>query len=133
MVSEGTLNLKMYEQDWRFVEGPWSQDGDGVMRAPENAGDANLAIYTASARRDFEAELDFRWESAWTNAGFVFRATDARRYYMVHFPVVGQHRRDEHFWACVSRVDDGGWVQVFEMEMIHGVTSQYGMWHRVTV
>jgi len=52
---------------------------------------------------------------------------------MVHFPVVGQQRRAEHFWACISKVDETGFVEVLNMEMVHGVSSNKDIWHKVRV
>ena len=39
-------------KDWTFVEGAWSQNGDGVMTAPSELVDRNLAIFTAQAYTD---------------------------------------------------------------------------------
>ena len=127
------MQLDMNQTDWRFVEGAWAQDEDGTITAPGSSGDGNLAICTAKAWKNFEAEFDFRWDCVWTNAGFVFRATDAQHYYMVHFPVIGQQYRAEHFWAFVSKVDQRGYTEVLKMEMIHGVSSTPTMWHHAKV
>ncbi len=119
---------------WSFVNGAWAQDESGVMRAPPDDSDENLAFHTAGpAYQDFEARFDFRWDSTFTNAGFVFRAADARRYYMVHFPAIGQQTRAEHFWAAVSRVGDDGFVRVLRLQMVHGVSSVPGLWHEARV
>ena len=104
-----------------------------VFYPPSHAADPVLAIRTDSACRDFTAEFDFCWESCWADAGLAFRAADPQHHYLVHFPVVGQHARAEHFWACVSKVDPRGYTQVIKMEMIHGVTSAVGLWHHVKV
>src|SRR5688572_30623863 len=87
------INLKIAERgknDWSFVGGDWLEDQQGVLTAPPELGGRDLAIYTAQAYLGFEAEFEFRWDVCWSNAGFVFRATDARHFYMLHFPVVGQ-------------------------------------------
>ena len=122
-------------KDWAFVEGTWSQDGDGIITAPTTLDDRNLATYTASAFADFEAEFEFRWDCPWTNAGFVFGARDARHYHVLNFPVVGQHFRRAHFWGAISRVDESGFASVVSnngrMEQVAGVASEIGLWHTV--
>ncbi len=127
------MQLSMNDKDWHFVEGAWSQDADGIISAPADLGDRNAAINTTSAYLDVEAEFEFRWDIVWTGAGFVFRAKDSLHYYMVHFPAVGQQYRAEHFWACISKVDGTGLVDVLKMEMVHGVSSAARLWHKVKV
>jgi len=125
------MELHMNNEEWQFVEGAWSEDEQGIVTSPDNIGDENLAFYIGRAYTDFEAEFEFRWDSDWTNAGFLFRARDARHYYMVHFPVVNQQSRAEHFWAMISKVDESGFVEVLNREMIHGVSSTPTLWHEV--
>ena len=127
------MELHMNNEEWQFVEGAWTEDEAGIITAPGNLGDENLAFYTSRAYADFEAEWEFRWDVTWGNAGLVFRARDAQHYYMVHFPVVGQHYRAEHFWACISKVGENGFVEVLNMEMVHGVSSTQSLWHKVRV
>ncbi len=126
------MELQINNEQWQFVGGAWAEDEQGIITAPGNLGE-NLAVYTDQAYADFEAEFEFRWDGAWTNAGLVFRARDAQHYYVVHFPVSGQQRRAEHFWAAISKVDESGFVEMCKMEMMHGVTSQVWVWHRVRV
>lgn len=73
------------------------EDSAGIISAPGNNGDENLAFFLGRAFGDFEAEFEFRWDVVWTHAGFIFRAPDTRHYYMVHFPVNGQQYRVEGF------------------------------------
>jgi hypothetical protein len=115
-------------QDWSFIEGDW-QESEGVITAPENCADENLAMFHRHAFGDFEAEFDFRWDSSFTTAGFLFRAADVRHYYLLHFPAVGQQTRAEHFWACLSKVGASGYAHVLKMQMVHGVSSRPGIWH----
>ena len=126
--------LNVNQGQWQFVEGGWSQGVADVIMPPYDLGDLNLAVCTDSAYQDFEASFEFRWDVGVTNAGFVFRARDARHYYMLHFPVVGQHYRIEHFWGAISKVDESGFAKVVgngKMEMIGGVPSEIGLWHKV--
>ncbi len=126
-------DLSMNNMQWRFVEGAWTQNEDGLIEAPADLG-RNVAVFTEHAYGDFEAEFEFRWELPWTSAGFVFRATDPQHYYILHFPVVGQHYRIEHFWAAISKVDASGFTKVIgrkRMEMVGGVASEIGLWHKV--
>ncbi len=131
--------------NWSFIGGAWS-DGEGGLisppPAPWNTGasayegqrttneDILMAFHTGRAYRDFEAEFKFRWDGGHCGAGFIFRAQDARHYYVVNFPCIGQCTRAEHFWALISKVDDSGWVDVLKMEMLHGVASERGVWHQ---
>lgn len=130
------LPLRMadeWQQYWSFVEGAWAQNEEGIITAPENLGDQNLAFYTPHAYTDFEAEFEFRWDMVKTSAAFLFRAQDARHYYVVDFPAVGQQYRAEHFWAVISKADESGWWEALHMEMLHGVTSARGVWHKVRI
>ncbi len=118
---------------WTFVGSAWQQDAEGIITAPAEASDQDLAFYTAEAYQDFEAEFDFRWDCVWTTAGFILRAQDARRYYVVDFPVVGQQYRGEHFWVTISRVDDRGYREGLVMKMVSGVHSHPEVWHKARV
>ena len=91
----------------------------------------SVAVFGNDSVADFEAEWELRCDTAWTNAGLLFRARDTQHYYMVHFPVVGQHRRAEHFWGMISKVDASGYVEV--LNMVHGVSSNQDIWHKVRV
>ncbi len=99
--------------------------------SPGNNGDENLAFFLGRAFGDFEAEFEFRWDVVWTHAGFIFRASDARHYYMVHFPVNGQQYRVEGFWAAISKVDENGFFEIMSMQLVHGVSSGPKLWHQV--
>ncbi len=129
MPTSFVLRPQTDKQHWSFVEGPWREDDQGMITAPPELGDENMAIYTEHAFGDFEAEYEFHWDNAWTDAGFVFRGRDAQHFYVVQFPCVGQQRRAEHFWAAISKADRTGFLQVLKMEMMHGVTSALGVWH----
>jgi hypothetical protein len=118
---------------WTFVAGEWNQGADGTITAPGGLEDENLAFHTGKAYRDFEAEFDFRADVVWTDPGFAFWASDPSHYYVVHFPYVGQQYRAEHFWACISKVGESGYVQVLSMEMVHGVSSAPKLWHKARV
>jgi len=128
--------LKMggaWARQWSFVGGEWSEDKAGVMKAPGNNAEQNLAFFTTRAYQDLEAEFEFRWDWVWTHAGFVFRAKDPQHYYLVFFPAVGQQYRAEHFWAAVAKVDERGYIEVLNMELVHGVTSAPKVWHQARV
>lgn len=118
---------------WHFVGGEWDQDGDGVIQPPHNLTDENIALFTKHAYRDFEVEFEFRWDVVWTTAALVFGAKNATDYYVVDFPVVGQQYRAEHFWGCVSKVDERNWREGIHMQMVPGVSSAPTLWHQVRV
>ena len=63
----------------------------------------------------------------------VVRAQDAEHYYLIHFPCCAQCIRAEHFWAAISKVGDDGWVEVLDMQMVHGVASELTIWHTARV
>lgn len=131
-----SLSLELTESargDWSFVGEPWGQGADGLINTAGDAVDENLAFYTAQAFGDFEAEYEFRWDCVWTSGAFVFRAQNARHYYVLDFPAVGQQYRAEHFWAMLSTVDDSGFRKVLAMPLVPGVTSAIGVWHHVQV
>ncbi len=133
MASSFELRPQTDKQHWSFVEGPWKEVEEGIITAPPDVGDENLAIYSEHAFGDFEAEYEFRWDSVWTDAGFIFRGKDARHYYLVQFPVVGQQYRAEHFWAAISKVDGTGYIQVLNIQLVHGISSAPFVWHHARI
>lgn len=131
---------------WSYIGKPWKDGPDALIKPPpypwntgaaaytgqESNNDEILqAYYTGSAYGDFEAEFRFRWDGGHCGSGMIFRARDARHYYIAHFPCIAQCNRAEHFWALISKVGDSGWTEVLEMEMLHGVASELHMWHDV--
>ena len=127
------MQLRVDEGKWHFVKGAWSQGDDGIISAPTNLGDPNLAICTERVYGDFEAEFDFVWDTVWTNAGFVFRAQDARHYYMVNFPMVDEDYCAADFCAMVSIVKSTGWARVLDMKIVHGISRVSTAWNTVKV
>ncbi|MSO21832.1 MAG: DUF1080 domain-containing protein [Acidobacteria bacterium] len=117
-------------REWAFIHGTWQEDAVGILTPPAQPADEHLAFHTARTFADFEAEFEFRWNIQGADAGFVFRAQDARHYYLVHFPCTGQQFRAAHFWAAISKVDESGWVKVLKMELVRGVPSEIGPWHK---
>ena len=55
----------------------------------------------------------------------------ARHYYLAHFPCTGQQYRAGHLWAAISKVDASGWARVLRTEIVPGIASEIGLWHRV--
>jgi len=51
----------------------------------------------------------------------------------VDFPTIGQQYRAEHFWATISKVDERGYREGLHMEMVHGVSSAIGLWHKARI
>ena len=51
------MRLDVNEKDWHFVEGVWSQDTEGVISAPADLGDRNIAINTTSFYQANEERL----------------------------------------------------------------------------
>jgi len=149
MTRAGAETLRIGDgHNWSFIGGAWN-DGEGGLisppPAPWNTGasayegqrttneDVLMAFHTGGAYGDFEAEFRFRWDRVGScGAALVFRAQDARHYYMVHFPCIAQCVRAENFWALISKVDDSGWVEVLKMERVPGVAAhKRGVWHQV--
>ena len=116
-------------EPWAFTTGPWIEEEPGVFTNPPRAADDSLAISTAAAYRDFEAEFDFRWDIQGSDSGFVFRGRHARHYYLVHFPCTGQQYRGAHFWAAISKVDASGWARVLRTQVVPGIPSEMCLWH----
>ena len=125
-----SLRMKDRSQDWSFLGGDWQENGEGLIAPPKADADENLAVYTPTAFADFEVEFEFRWNNLCCGGGFVFRAQDARHYYLIEFPCTGQQYRAEYFWACISKVDEPGWAKVLKTEIVHGVPSEIGIWHQ---
>ncbi len=110
---------------------PWNP----VARAYDGQRNTNVdlmqAVNTVNAYADFEAEFQFRWgASGASGAGLIFRAQNARNYYMAHFPNIGQAARTSHFRAVISKVGDNGWTEVLKMQLLHGVVTERQVWHQ---
>ena len=118
-------------EPWAFTTAPWIEEEPGIVTSPPQPADDSLAISTAAAYRDFEAEFDFRWDIQGSDSGFVFRGRHARHYYLAHFPCTGQQYRAGHLWAAISKVDASGWARVLRTEIVPGIPSEIGLWHRV--
>ncbi len=131
-------------RQWSYIGKPWKDGAKGLIKPPPYPWNLGPAAYTAQqsnndeilqafntgpAYGDFEAEFRFRWDGGHCGAGIIFRARDARHYYLAHFPCIAQCNRAEHFWALISKVGDTGWTEVLEMQMLHGVASELHMWH----
>src|SRR5204863_9240534 len=118
------------QQDWIKIIWVMKNNIQGIFTPSAHTTEENLAFYKARAFSDFAAEFKFRWNIQGSDAGFIFRAQDVRHYYLVHFPCTGQQFRAAHFWAAISKVDESGWVKVLKMDMMHGVPSEIGLWHK---
>ena len=134
---------------WSFMGRPWRDGDDGLIHPTPtwitgaNAYDGQTgknddtlkAFHKGRAFGDIELECRFQWNGGHCGAGIIFGAQDARNYYMLHFPNIGQCSRAEHFWALISKVEDGEWVKVLKMQMLHGVATERHIWHdaRLTV
>ncbi|MCK4323077.1 MAG: DUF1080 domain-containing protein, partial [Armatimonadetes bacterium] len=124
-------------QHWSYIGGEWEENGvhgEGIINAPPAVQVADrLAFYVGRMYSEVEAEFEFRWHVPTCGIGFVVRAQDPSHYYLVHFPSCAQVGRAAHFWAAISKVDDSGWVEVLKMEMVHGVATELGIWHKARV
>src|SRR5205814_3897653 len=66
--------------------------------------------------------------------GFVVRAQDPTRYYLVHFPQSGQSYRAQHFWAALSIADGSGYLRIKELAHVRRVASNpFGIAHQARV
>ena len=125
--------------DWQFVGGPWTQDAEGVIEPGPQRADDHLAFYTAGAYTDLDAEFDFRINTNAAGAGFIVRAQNPGRYYMVYFPQCGQQLRARHFWVAIAKADGSGWLRMLRWQMVQGVASDtvhegVGVWwHHASV
>ena len=108
---------------WKFVGGAWTQDAEGVINPATERADDHLAFHTARAYGDVEAEFDFRINTNAAGAGFIVRAQDPSRYYMVYFPQCGQQVRARHFWVAIAKADGSGWLRMLRWQMVQGVAS----------
>ena len=135
------------QNEWVFFGAPWTQsphDGNpaGILRpyikelhygADANDGqtcrnvDVHLAFNTAKAYSDFEAEFEFRFESATAGASLIFGARSATDYFMAHIPTHGQTYRAKNFWAAFSRMQPTGYLKILKLQLMHGVVSELGM------
>ena len=129
-MTNGWRTLSLRERGaWAFFPAPWLEDAAGVCTNASQPADDSLAVFTADAYQDFEAEFEFRWDIQGSDSGFVFRGRHARHYYVAHFPCTGQQYRSGHFWAAISKVDRSGWTRILRTEIVPGIPSEIGLWH----
>ena len=117
---------------WRWV-GPAWHEGDGVIRPDLPHVEDHLAFRIDKAYTDVEAEFDFKLNDVFGSTGFVLRAQDATHYYLVNFPTIGQQARAKHFWACISKADGSGWLEILKMEMVNGIPSEAKVPHKARI
>ena len=121
--------------DWSFVGGAW-KDGQGRYAIPEQMFSLRLALYRRAVYGDVTVECDLDPEYRAVgggDAGIIIRARDARHYYWIHEPWVGQTTRAKHFWLAISKVDATGWVRHLRLEVVPGVPSEMDRWYRLRV
>ena len=121
--------------DWSFVGDAW-KDGADEFEIPSDVFSFRMAIHKRSACRDVVVQCDLQpnyHANGGGDAGIVIRAGDARHYYYIHEPWVGQTTRAKHFWLAISKVDETGWLQNLRLEVVPGVPSEMDRWYQVRV
>jgi len=121
--------------DWHFVGGAW-KDGQGHFILPDRMFSLRIALHKQHIYRDVTVECGFDPEYRAVgggDAGIIIRAQDARHYYWIHEPWVGQTTRAKHFWLAISRVDETGWQRYLRLEVVPSVPSEMERWYRIRV
>ncbi|MCX5757164.1 MAG: exo-alpha-sialidase [Candidatus Hydrogenedentes bacterium] len=121
---------------WHFPAGPWTEDGEGVIRPPDRRNLHSRAFFTAQAFGDFMADFEFNGnyrETGTGSAGLVFRAMDANHFYFLYFPWGGQQLRAKHFWAVLAKVDGDGYLRNLAAEWVPGLASETDRWYKVRI
>jgi hypothetical protein len=132
-----TMDLKIGDgSGWQFANGTWTQDGEGILRPPDQRNLHSRAFFTAQAFGDLTAEFDFNpnyRETGSGSAGLILRATDPNRFLLVYFPWGGQQLRAKHFWAAVAKVEGDAYLRNLQMRWVPGVPSETDRWYAVRV
>ena len=121
--------------DWHFVEGAW-KDGDGRFTIPDRIFSLRMALNKRAVYGDVTVECELYPEYQAVgggDTGIIIRAQDARHYYWIHEPWVGQTTRAKHFWLAISKVDETGWVRNLRLEVVPGVPSEMDRWYKIRV
>ncbi len=121
---------------WHFPNGAWTEDGEGVIRPPDQRNLHSRAFCKAQAFEDFTADFEFNGsyrETGTGSAGLVFRAADANHFYFLYFPWGGQQLRAKHFWAALAKVDGDGYLHNLAAEWVPGVASETDRWYKVRI
>jgi hypothetical protein len=61
-------------QDWDFVNGAWSDAGEGAIKPPSRQADYYCAFYKGASFSDVEATFKVRLDTNHCDAGFIVRA-----------------------------------------------------------
>lgn len=125
---------------WHFVNGAWTDGGDGALTIPPALANADAAPLQGAhfafdrtrAFQDCRVSFDFLLRSH-SDAGIILRARDESHFYLVHFPNCGQASRAQHFWAALSKMDDAGYLKLIRLAMIPRVPSTNGIRMRCEV
>ncbi len=121
--------------DWSFIGGRW-RDRQAEYAVPPDVFSLRMAIYAGAAYGDVAVECDVQAGNAATgagDAGIMLRAQDARHYYWVHTPWVGQTTRAKHFWLAISKMDTSGWARNIALQVVPGVPAETQRWYRLRV
>ena len=121
-------------KSWHFLNGPWTENEDGVINPPNKRNLHSRALYTPDAYADLTAEFEFNGNYRETGTGaaaLVFRAKDANHFYMVYFPWGGQQLRAKHFWAQAMKVEGDGYLRSIKSVWVPGVPSETDRWYKV--
>ena len=119
---------------WHFVNGVWTDGGDGALAIPPDLVNAEVAPLQGAhfafdrtrAYQDCRISLDFLLRGH-SDAGIVLRARDEYHFYLVHFPNCGQASRAQHFWAALSKMGDAGYLELIRLQMLPRVPSTNGI------
>ena len=119
---------------WHFVNGAWTDGGEGALTIPPDLADAEIAPLQGAhfafdrtrALQDCRVSFDFLLRGH-SDTGIILRARDESHFYLVHFPNCGQASRAQHFWAALSKMDDAGYLELVRLQMLPRVPSTNGI------
>ena len=119
---------------WHFVNGAWTDGGEGALTIPPDLADAEIAPLQGAhfafdrtrALQDCRVSFDFLLRGH-SDTGIILRARDESHFYLVHFPNCGQASRAQHFWAALSKMGDAGYLELVRLQMLPRVPSTNGI------
>ncbi|MBI1915695.1 MAG: DUF1080 domain-containing protein [Planctomycetes bacterium] len=123
---------------WTFVNSRWTDGDAGITGSRTGDGEGLqgycLAFARARSYSDVEATCTVQMKSGHADIGFIVRAQDPTRYYLIHFPQSGQSYRAQHFWAALSIADGSGYLRIKELAHVRRVASNpFGIAHQARV
>ncbi len=128
------------QRGWSFYNGDWFDGPDNsllvtgeMLRADgEGMQGHHYAVLGGELHAGPGFDLEFSLQPH-SDAGVIFGATHPSRFHLLHFPNCGQASRAQNSWACLSKMDDSGYLRIQALELVARVPATSPDWTSASV